>query len=153
MLKQQKEVLKGSPIATLTPYLDREGLIRVGGRINNATIPYEQKHPVIIPASTDLAKLIIQDAHISTLHGGITTTIAYIRKKYWIPQLKKSARAAIRRCTTCTRFNAETAVQLMGQLPKERVTPSRPFAHTGIDYAGPIDVRTSKGRGHKCAKG
>ncbi|XP_011687024.1 PREDICTED: uncharacterized protein LOC105449467 [Wasmannia auropunctata] len=40
----------------------------------------------------------------------------------------------------------------MGSLPRERVTPSRPFLHTGVDYAGPIQVRTAKGRGHRSYK-
>ncbi|KMQ82668.1 hypothetical protein RF55_22199, partial [Lasius niger] len=40
----------------------------------------------------------------------------------------------------------------MGSLPRARVTPSRPFQHTGVDFAVPIWLRTSKGRGHKAYK-
>jgi hypothetical protein len=40
----------------------------------------------------------------------------------------------------------------MGSLPRARVTPSRPFQHTGVDFARPIWLRTSKGRGHKAYK-
>jgi len=42
---------------------------------------------------------------------------------------------------------------MMGNLPRERVTPARPFQRTGIDYAGPILIRTGKGRGHRTHKG
>jgi len=41
----------------------------------------------------------------------------------------------------------------MGNLPQERVTPARPFLRTGVDYAGPILIRTNKGRGHRANKG
>uniref|UniRef100_A0A1Y1N7Y6 Integrase catalytic domain-containing protein n=2 Tax=Photinus pyralis TaxID=7054 RepID=A0A1Y1N7Y6_PHOPY len=41
----------------------------------------------------------------------------------------------------------------MGNLPKNRVTPSRAFLNTGVDYAGPIWLKTTKGRGHKANKG
>ena len=40
----------------------------------------------------------------------------------------------------------------MGNLPIERVTQSRPFYHTGVDYAGPIYLRTFRGRAHKSSK-
>lgn len=41
----------------------------------------------------------------------------------------------------------------MGQLPPSRVTPCRPFLNTGIDYAGPITLKTFRGRGAKTYKG
>lgn len=41
----------------------------------------------------------------------------------------------------------------MGQLPPARVNPASTFLHTGVDYAGPIQIRTTKGRGHKSYKG
>ncbi|XP_043467015.1 uncharacterized protein LOC122501539 [Leptopilina heterotoma] len=34
----------------------------------------------------------------------------------------------------------------MDQIPTERVTPSRPFLHSGVDYAGPLLLKTWKGR-------
>lgn len=40
----------------------------------------------------------------------------------------------------------------MGDLPAARSTRSRPFLHSGLDYAGPFQVRTSKGRGQKSHK-
>ncbi|XP_066585485.1 uncharacterized protein [Prorops nasuta] len=44
------------------------------------------------------------------------------------------------------------SVQLMGDLPSSRVTPSRPFSTSGLDYAGPFQVRVSKGRGVRPSK-
>ncbi|XP_029054393.2 uncharacterized protein LOC114881715 [Osmia bicornis bicornis] len=41
----------------------------------------------------------------------------------------------------------------MGQLPLCRITPSRPFTHSGVDYAGPLTLKTWKGRGAKTPKG
>lgn len=40
----------------------------------------------------------------------------------------------------------------MGQLPPERVIPSRPFSHSGVDYAGPLVLKTWKGRGYRTYK-
>ncbi|XP_049886828.1 uncharacterized protein LOC126381383 [Pectinophora gossypiella] len=41
----------------------------------------------------------------------------------------------------------------MGNLPAIRVTPSRPFAHTGVDYTGYVDVKLNRGKGVKVTKG
>lgn len=40
----------------------------------------------------------------------------------------------------------------MSELPRARVTPSRAFLHTGMNYAGPIHLSTTKGRSHKAYK-
>lgn len=58
-----------------------------------------------------------------------------------------------RKCVRCTRFQAPKQTQLMAPLPSVRVTPARPFSRTGLDYAGPFQMRTTKGRGHKAYKG
>ena len=41
----------------------------------------------------------------------------------------------------------------MGDLPAVRLQPSRPFRRSGVDYAGPLMLRTTKGIGHKAYKG
>ena len=43
--------------------------------------------------------------------------------------------------------------QMMGNLPAARVNPAHPFLHVGIDYAGPIKIRLSAGRGLNLIKG
>ncbi|XP_014207285.1 uncharacterized protein LOC106638550 [Copidosoma floridanum] len=42
---------------------------------------------------------------------------------------------------------------MMAPLPASRVTPSRAFGRTGVDYAGPFSVLASKGRGIRTTKG
>ena len=41
----------------------------------------------------------------------------------------------------------------MGSLPAARSTPSRPFTHTGLDYAGSFYFSTTSGRVHIAFKG
>ena len=40
-----------------------EGIIRVGGRINNADLPFNARHPIILPAEGYLTKSIIVHYH------------------------------------------------------------------------------------------
>ncbi|XP_043481817.1 uncharacterized protein LOC122510922 [Leptopilina heterotoma] len=57
----------------------------------------------------------------------------------------------IRNCVVCVRDKARVGNQIMGELPP-RVSPSRPFSHMRMDYAGPFLVRSSSGRGSKSHK-
>ncbi|XP_054287809.1 uncharacterized protein LOC129003539 [Macrosteles quadrilineatus] len=41
----------------------------------------------------------------------------------------------------------------MGQLPPTRTSPSRPFLHSGVDYAGPFVIKTWHGKRAKTYKG
>ncbi|XP_037928656.1 uncharacterized protein LOC119663059 [Teleopsis dalmanni] len=43
--------------------------------------------------------------------------------------------------------------QIMGNLPTAWCNISQPFIPTGVDYAGPFNVRAIKGRGHRTYKG
>ncbi|XP_050452152.1 uncharacterized protein LOC126851856 [Cataglyphis hispanica] len=60
-----------------------------------------------------------------------------IRQQYWILQGRRMVKA-IQRCVTCVRWRTATPYQIMGNLPRSRVVPAKPFFHTGVDYAGPI---------------
>ncbi|XP_028169882.1 uncharacterized protein LOC114359617 [Ostrinia furnacalis] len=87
------------------------------------------------------------------MHGGPQAMVTYLRTKYWITGVKLAVKAYFRTCVICTRYSNKTREQLMGQLPSARVTPSKPFLCSGVDYAGPINMRLSKGRGNKSYKG
>lgn len=152
-IKAGQSLKKGNRLSCLDPFIDNEGLLRVGGRLQNSSLPYDQKHPILLSHDHHVTLIIIRDAHLTTLHGGNSMTLAYIRQKYWILGGKRAVKSSIRKCVKCTRYRSSTASQKMGSLPKPRVTESYPFSHTGVDYAGPISVRTMKGRGHKSYKG
>lgn len=144
---------KKSKLITLTPYLDGKGILRVGGRISQAQETENLKHPIILPHKSALSKLIVDDAHRKTLHGDGKLMINYLRSKYWIVGAKNLVKQHVRKCIICIRHKAKIQTQLMGSLPSVRVTPARAFINSGVDYAGPIMLRTTKGRGHKAYKG
>ncbi|XP_071579066.1 uncharacterized protein [Temnothorax nylanderi] len=141
-----------SPLRRLTPVIDSEGILRVGGRIKHAPLDDDQRHPAILPPGSHLAYLVIDASHRRSLHGGTQATLAIVRQRYWIPRGRQLVRGAIHRCLPCIRWRAASPQPIMGSLPRARVTPSRPFLHTGVDFAGPIFLRTAKGRGHKAYK-
>ncbi|XP_029171355.1 uncharacterized protein LOC114940771 [Nylanderia fulva] len=108
---------------------------------------------MIIPAASWLTRLVIDSCHRRTLHGGVQLTLGLLRLRFWVPRGRTAVKQQLHRCVTCTRWRAATPQPQMGNLPRDRVTPTRPFLSTGVDYAGPILLRTSKGRGHRAHKG
>lgn len=142
-----------SRLKSLSPYIDSDGLLRVGGRLKHANIDVNATHQMILPSKGKLIVLIINDIHGKTLHGGGQVMLAYLRQQFWMLDARNTIRPQIHKCVTCQRHRANTASQLMGQLPSYRVQQSLPFRHTGVDYAGPMDVRRNKERGSATYKG
>lgn len=144
---------KKSKTRNLKPFIDKSGILRVGGRLENAYIDDEMKHPAIIPPSSKLTELLIDHAHKSTFHGGARVTSAYLRQKYWIVGGNRATKKQLRLCVKCRRTDPDKQQQLMGDLPASRSNRSRPFYHTGVDFTGSVLIKINKGRGVKTTKG
>ncbi len=144
---------KKSRLYNLNPVLDSNKVLRIGSRLRNARIKHSAKFPAILPKENYLSKLIMREAHADTLLGGVSLTLARSRQKFWIIRGKDLAKEVVKACVKCARYNAEPFKQQMGSLPPCRVNASRPFTHVGIDYAGPITLKFSPGRGAKTFKG
>ncbi|XP_029166208.1 uncharacterized protein LOC114937014 [Nylanderia fulva] len=139
------------PLSKLTPFIDADGKVRVDGRLKHSLLSFNEKHPVIL--LHDFTALCVIVCHRRTLHGKVQLTLRLLRQQFWIPRGRMVVKQRIRKCITCTRWQAAFPQPLMGNLPTSRVTPGRPFLDTGVDYAGPVPMRTSPGRGQRGRKG
>ena len=80
-----KSVKRTSPVHRLKPILDADGVLRVGGRLPQADLPYAAKHPVLLPKKAHLTNLIIQHFHERSGHQGRSRTHGEIRSSgFWI---------------------------------------------------------------------
>ncbi|XP_043461973.1 uncharacterized protein LOC122498348 [Leptopilina heterotoma] len=148
-LRRNKAIDSNSRILSLNPFLDDVGLLRVGGRLSHASISYSQRFPIILSSNHVTTELIIRDHHYKNLHAGTSLLLANLRERYWILSSRNAIRKVLRKCVLCFRIKPKNEIQLMGNLPVERVTPSRAFAHTGIDYAGPFNIKISRNKTQK----
>jgi len=62
-LTRCNKVPKHSTLQRLDPFVDEQGLLRVGGRIHSADISDPEKHPLIIPPNHHVVELLIQHYH------------------------------------------------------------------------------------------
>ena len=96
---------KTSPIRRLDPFKDQDGIIRVGGRIRHADVPYDEKHPVILPKKGHVTELVIRHHRMKNRHQGCGITHAGIRASgVWIMNGNSAVGHHIAKCVTCQRY-------------------------------------------------
>ena len=141
---------KGTPVklsgnlVKLCPML-KDGILRVGGRLREAPLQEDVKHPMILPSDHHVTRLIIGHYHELVGHSGAGMTWSSLRQRYWILKGGATVRHVIGKCFPCRRRNAPLGEQIMGELPVARVTPEQPpFTNTGVDYFGPIMVKQGR---------
>ncbi|KAI5717607.1 hypothetical protein M8J77_008525 [Diaphorina citri] len=144
--------LKDASLRKLTPFIDDAGLIRVGGRLHNADLPYHRKHPLLLPKVSHLANLLCDHYHIQALHAGPRTTQALIQQKFWIVSLRNLLRQRIFKCLKCYRYASKPLQPIMADLPTARVAKERPFLSVGVDFGGPFLIKESSRRNARSQK-
>ncbi|KAK3754726.1 hypothetical protein QZH41_007045 [Actinostola sp. cb2023] len=142
-VREKKQTLKKtSSIYKLDPFIDQDGLVRVGGRIGNADVPEEVRHPVILPRKCHVTTLLIRSLHQKVNHMGRSTTHNELRQcGYWILGASAAVSNVISQCVTCRRQRRPLEQQKMSSLPKDRVEQVPPFSFCAVDYFGPFVIK------------
>ena len=126
---------------SLNPYLDKNGLLRVEGRLEHAKRKAKTRFPLIISHDHPLARLIILHGHETVRHTGKIGTLAEIRGRYWITKSLATVGKNIRNCITCRMAGAKAKPPRMAPLPAHRLQSHiRPLTNVGIDYFGPFNT-------------
>ena len=123
-------------------YLDKQGLLRCGGRLGNADLSEGARHPLLLPKQNKLTDIIVEHCHKKMLHAGVSRTLGTVRQTYWISHGRSVVKRVLRKCKVCQRHEGGPyKMPMMPPLPTSRVSESVPFTHTGIDYFGPLFIR------------
>ncbi|XP_043232395.1 uncharacterized protein LOC122386819 [Amphibalanus amphitrite] len=138
----RKQVKKRSSVRRLDPFLARDGLLRVGGRLRRSDLPLETAHPVILPKDHHVSRLIIAHFHEKTKHSGRTMTLSEIRLSgFWILHGRTAVSRYIQKCVKCIKLRGTPCGQKMADLPEERVGQMEPFTYSGCDCFGPFIIK------------
>lgn len=140
-LKENKELPSQSKLKCLNAYI-KNGLILVGGRLNNSNYLEGQKHPIVLPVNHKVTQLIFNQKHKEQLHCGPQALLAEVRRQYWPLRGRAIARSSVLKCIRCTRAKPRFTEPMMAALPRQRVQCTRPFTVTGVDFAGPLTIRS-----------
>ena len=97
-LVKNEIVNTSSNILSLSPFLDENGLMRVGGRLKNSNLAFNACHPILLPRKHILTQRIIEREHTRNLHAGLQATMAFVRQRFWPLSLRSTVRGIIQKC-------------------------------------------------------
>ena len=81
--KKKPLIKKSNAIYKLDP-VKIDGLLYVGGRLKQTTIPDSAKFQIILPKKHHVVELIVRHYHLKSGHSGLEHVLSLIREKFWI---------------------------------------------------------------------
>ena len=131
---------------SLSSFKDENGIIRVGGRVDEAIVSYETRYPALLPSDHWISLLVTRHAH-QYGHSGVAATTGKTRRKFWILKANKLRKSVKSKCGFCREMAHKAETQLMADLPVLRVAPhTPPFYYTACDYFGPYNVKVGRSK-------
>ena len=92
----------GGKLWRLNPFVDKDGLLRVGGRLNALEEDVAFKHPVIAPKGTIISKRLVEWHHMQIEDRGKHFTISQLRDQgFWMINGSKEVGSVVYRCVRC----------------------------------------------------
>ena len=143
-LSNGKSIKKSSRLIKLKPLVDN-GLLRVGGRLEESALSDTAKHQIILPSDSPAVKLLVRATHVTYGHCGQNHLMSQLRKKYWIVRGNAIVKTVIRECVHCRKLSQCPVIQRMADLLEDRVCPGEPpFTYVGTDCFGPFLVKQGR---------
>ena len=136
---------KSSSLHQLDPFVDSDGILRVGGRLRRASLTDSNKFPVILPRKSHISNLIIKHYHEQVQHQGRSFTLNEVRSNgYWIVGGTSAVGSYVSSCVTCRKLRGALQEQKMADLPEDRLEPAPPFSNCAVDYFGPWLIKEGR---------
>ena len=124
----------------LNPFLDADGLLRVGGRLSQSLKDYNSRHPLILHQKRHLISLIIESEHKCLCHAGPKLTLGALQDLCHIVGTRRAVRKCTHQCVTCQRTSPKVVIKLIGQVTTA-LLPSFANERVSVDYAGPLSLK------------
>ena len=146
LLKENKPLNRDSNLLSLNPYLDKNMIMRVTGRLQYFEGNEDERSPIILPKKSRFAYLLIVKAHEELKHSGVNAIMASLRRRFWIVSMRQLVKTIIHTCIVCKRIFSKALSEMEAPLPSDRLNASRAFQITGVDFAGPLYAKDCKNK-------
>ena len=129
----------------LDPFVDDDGILRVGGRLRRASLSDDMKFPIILPRNSHVTTLIVRYFHARTSHQSKTMTLNEVRSNgFLIINGSVVVSSIISSCVKCKKLRGAVQEQRMSDLPEDRLETAPPFTYCAVDYFGPFIVKDGR---------
>ncbi|XP_068140719.1 uncharacterized protein [Drosophila tropicalis] len=153
-LQQKKSLPTSSTILNLNPFIDALGVIRACGRVQHAAaFSYDERNPILLPVVSPLSRLLVLFTHQISLHGGQSTGSPSHPTEILDSKTAESSKIGGQFMQSLCDLQKKAAITANGHPPAQRTSFARPFTTTGIDFAGPFDIKSFTGRACRISKG
>lgn len=137
---------RSHPLYKTCPFLDDVRVIRVDGRLP-AFYPQDVRQPVVLPADHLVTEAIVREVHVRFHHCNHATVLLEVRRRFYIPGLRRLVRRVVNSCSRCKLLFPRTEQPQMGVLPDARAMVGwKAFSFCGVDYFGPLEVAIGRRR-------
>ena len=142
-----KSLQASSKLIKFAPLIDDQGLLRVGGRLQMSTWPFDRRHTILL-GKHYLTELLIRHYHQERKHQGVEALLAFLHQHFWIINGRRIVRKVKEACVKCRRYDAMACNEVTAPLPHERVVYGRPFYNyfCDVDYAGPLLAKVQQSK-------
>ena len=85
------------------------------GRIQNSSLPYSAKFPVLLPKKQHFTRLVIAQSYENVKHNGVRETLTETRAQFWIIKGRQAVKDVLSKCITCKKKlkgEPRTAIQI-----------------------------------------
>ena len=106
---------KASPIYGPDPFLDDNGVLRVGGRLRKSSLNWNLMHPILLP-QRDMTLNKIRSNAFWIINGNVAVVQG----------------GHIYHCVTCRKLRGKLGEQKMTDLPEEISSDASPFTYVGM---------------------
>ena len=99
-----KKLQRNTRLYQLDPFVDSDGILRVGGRLQRAEFEFGEMHSIILPRNDHLSQLVVRHYHNQVHHQERPITRGTVRQAgYWIVG-GYSVVSKEKNCVTCKKL-------------------------------------------------
>lgn len=104
-VRESKAIVKQIPLFSLCPYIDDSGLLRIGGRLSQASLGEDEINPLIVPGRSYIVILLIRHHHKHVHHQGLHFTESALKATgLWLVGGKQRVISILHQCVICRRL-------------------------------------------------